>query len=575
MKNALVAGLLRELADYTEMEDDQPYRARAYRRAAQIIAEMQDAIETVAAEGKLEEIQGVGEAIAKKIKEIVNTGKLEALSKTKERIPVDVSSLTRVEGIGPKKVKLLYKQNGIKNLDDLEKAVKAGSLDLRLPGVKTSQQIIERIENARMQTRRVLLVQAEEIVGRVVEELEKIPGLTSYEVAGSFRRRKETVGDLDVLVEGDISDNSLQHFAKGAAVKEVLAVGETKASVKLENNFQVDVRVVPKESWGAALLYFTGSKAHNVELRTRALKMNLHLNEYGLFREDNTTLVAGSSEEEVYSALGLDYIPPELRENKSEIIAAENHTLPKLIELSDIKGDLQMHTTWSDGADSVKSMVENACKLGYEYIAITDHVGSLKIANALDTSRIDQQKKEIERMNYEYKESGINFHILRGAEVNIRSDGTLDMPDKALREFEVVLASIHGGFTDDRQAITRRFVTAMQNENVDIIAHPSGRLLLERAGYEFDLQKLVETAVATETVLEIDGYPNRLDLSDENAREAIKLGCTLSIDTDAHSSSELAFMHSGVYEARRGWVEREDVLNTRSFEDLVRFLGST
>jgi DNA polymerase (family X) len=574
-KNSLVASVLDELADYSEMEDDQPYRARAYRRAAQTISSMDEDIEEISKKRSLREIPGIGEGIEKKIVEILKTGKLQTLEKMKKRNAVDVTSLTKVEGIGPKTVKALYKELKIRNLDDLESAIKDGRLaDFRGLGVKDPNLLLERIQNAKLQSNRVLLVEAENIAKRVRAELSKFPDITRFEITGSFRRKKDTIGDLDVLVETEKPESVVQNFTKTDEVREVILAGEYKASVKFAKNFQVDLRVVPSRSWGAALIYFTGSKAHNIELRTRALRKKYHLSEYGLFKEDNETMVAGKSEEEVYKALDMDYIEPELRENRGEIQAAAAHKIPKLLRREDIRGDLQMHTTWSDGNESIKTMAESARALGHEYIAITDHIGSLKIANAMDANAIKTQQKEIEKINQEYEKQGIDFHVIQGAEVNIKADAMLDMPNSVLKNIQLVLASIHSGFSDDVPKIMKRFSCAFDNENIDIIAHPSGRLILERSGYRFDLAKMIEKSLATETILEIDAYPNRLDLNDENAFDAIKAGCTLSIDTDSHTSSELIYMNGGVDQARRAWAKPADILNTRSYEDLARFLES-
>jgi DNA polymerase (family 10) len=563
---------LRELADYTELEDDQPYRARAYRRAAQTVESLPTAIEDIWAEKKLKDLTGVGENIERKIDEILRTGKLETLEKIKQRIPVDVPSLTRIEGVGPKTVKLLYAKLNVKNLEDLEQAVVAGKLrDFKGLGVKSDQVLLERIQSAKQQTNRILLVQAVQLSARVVDYLKHVPHIEHYAVAGSFRRRKETVGDFDVLIETNDPSDAIQFFTKQDEVKEVLAAGDTKASVKLRNNFQVDVRVVPASSWGAALLYFTGSKNHNIELRTLAIKKGLRLNEYGLYRSDDT-VVAGKTEEEIYEALGMDYIEPEMRENRGEIEVSLKHNLPKLIELKDIKGDLQMHTVWSDGRDKIRAMADKAIQLGYEYIAITDHVGSLKIANAMDESRIIEQRKEIDALNASYERSGIDFHVMQGAEVNIRADGQLDMSDHVLKNLDIVLASIHSGFSDDSEKITMRITSAMENEYVDIIAHPTGRLLMERSGYNFDFRKVIEKSVETETLLEIDGHPNRFDLSDENAMEALKSVKMLSLDTDSHEPAELEYMELGVTQARRAWARKQDILNTISYKEVVKFL---
>jgi DNA polymerase (family X) len=575
LKNSLVAQILSELADYTELEDDQPYRARAYRKAAQTVESIPDAIEDIWVEKRLKDLPGVGENIERKIDEILRTGKLETLEKIKQRIPVDVPSLTRIEGVGPKTVKQLYTKLKVKNLDELEEAIKAGKLrEFRGLGVKSDRVLLERIAGARQQSSRILLVQADALSRRVIDYLKQIPHVERYAIAGSYRRKKETVGDFDVLIETDEPSDAIQFFTRQDEIKEVLAAGDTKASVKLHNNFQIDVRVVPAKSWGAALLYFTGSKAHNIELRTIAIKKNFRLNEYGLFKPDES-MVAGKTEQEIYRALEMDYVEPEMRENHGEIEAAQSHKLPKLVTLGDIMGDLQMHTLWSDGRDKVKAMADKAIELGYEYIAITDHVGSLKIANAMDEMRIEEQRKEIDALNSSYEESGKEFRIMQGAEVNIRADGQLDLPDSVLKHFEIVLASIHSGFSDDSDKITNRIVTAMENEYVDIIAHPTGRLLMERSGYNFDFRRIVEKSISTETLLEIDGHPNRFDLSDENAREALKSVKMLSLDTDSHEPAELEYMILGVSQARRAWARKQDILNTRNYKEVVKFLGKS
>lgn len=567
--------MLLELADYSEVEDDQPYRARAYRRAAQTIEATPEPIEDLWKEKRLQELPGVGENIEKKIVEILKTGRLATLDKIKARIPADVPSLTKIEGIGPKTVKLLYNQLKIRNIDDLEVAVKEGRLrDFRGLGVKSDAILLERINTARLQSNRILLAQALELKERIEKTLKEIPDISRHAFAGSFRRMKETIGDFDIILETDKPREAISFFTKNEdEIKEVLSAGDTKASVKLQNNnFQVDVRVISKESWGAALLYFTGSKSHNIELRTIAIKKGLRLNEYGLSKAaDETAMVAGATEKEIYSTLGMDFIEPELRENRGEIEAATLHRLPKLVKLDDIRGDLQMHTVYSDGLQPIKSMAEKAISLGYDYIAITDHVGSLKIANAMDENRIEEQRKEIENVNESLEQAEKKFHVFQGVEVNIRADGTLDMPDSVLEKVEIVLASIHSGFSDDSEKITKRLVSAMENENVDIIAHPTGRLLLARSGYTFDLRKVVESARQTETVLEIDAHANRLDLNDENAREALKGGVKLSIDTDSHEPSEMDYMLLGVAQARRGWATKQDIVNTMTRGEFEKF----
>lgn len=571
MKNSLVASLLKELADFTELEDEQPYRSRAYRRAAETVESLSTPIEEIASKKELRNLPGVGENIERKIEEIVNTGRLETLEKISKRIPVDVLSLNRVEGIGPKTIKLLYTKLGVKNLDDLEAAAKTGKLSgVKALGIKSEKTLLERIEKARSAVNRILLAQAVELSEKISASFREMPQVERYEIAGSFRRRKETIGDLDILIMTRDPGAVVNFFTKQDGVKEILASGESKASVKLQNNFQVDARVVPEESFGAALLYFTGSKAHNVELRTIAIKKGLRLNEYGLYRDEKA--VAGKTEDEIYQELGMNYIEPELREGRGEIKAAMERALPKLVTLSDIRGDLQMHTIWSDGRAKVDEMARKGVSMGYEYIAITDHVGSLKIANPLDQERIKDQRKEIEKLNLDYEKSGRNFHILQGAEVNIMPDGKLDMQDGALKDLDIVLAAIHSGFSDNSEKITKRLLSAMENEHVDVIAHPTGRLLLERTGYELDISAVIQKALDTETILEIDCHANRLDLDDENAKESIGKGLMLSLDSDSHGTGEMEYMKLGLWQARRAWAEKKDILNTKSYREISRFL---
>ena len=574
MKNSLVAKILEELADYTELEDEQPYRARAYRRAAQTIEGIPEQIEEIAERKELTELSGIGENIEKKIVEILRTGKLKALEDIKKRLPVDLPSLKRVEGVGPKTILLLYEKLKVRNLDEFEAAVKSGKIE-RFPGLglKSAERLLENISNARQRAGRVLLAEAIQISNRVVEQLKQIPHVERFAIAGSFRRRKETIGDFDVLIQTEEPASAIDLFTKKDEVKEVLSSGELKASVILQDRMQVDVRVISEESWGAALLYFTGSKEHNISLRTIAIQKGFKLNEYGLF-DTSEKVVASRTEEEIYGALGMDYIEPELRESRGEIEAAQVHRLPTLVSRDDIKGDLQMHTTWSDGREDIRAMAEKAIALNYEYIAITDHIGSLKIANALDEGRITDQRKEIEKLNENFEKSETQFHILHGAEVNIKYDGRLDMPDRVLKDFDVVLASIHSGFSkSSTEKMTHRIVSSMENEKVDIIAHPTGRLLLERSSYSLDFSRVFQKASDTGTILEMDAHPNRLDLSDENAHEAIRAGLVLALDTDSHDSTELDYMEIGVWQARRAWARKGDILNTKNYKELAKSLS--
>jgi len=566
MKNALVAGILYQVADLLEMQNVQ-FKPQAYRRAARSIESLQKPIEDVATEGTkaLQEIPGVGEAIAEKIEEIVRTGALAYLDELKEGMPINVDELFSVEGIGPRKAKLFYEKLGIRDLDSLERAAKAGKLSkLSGMGEKSEQQILESIKFARTAGKRALLGYILPVADDIKQKLKSLTAVEDVEVAGSIRRMKETIGDIDMLVITEQPGKVSDFFTKMPNVDRVVAKGPTRSTVQLAEGIECDLRVVERKAFGSALMYFTGNKDHNIASRRIAIKKGWKLNEYGLF--SGAKQIAGKTEQEIYSKLGMQYIEPEMREATGEIEAAIKRKLPKLIGYGDVRGDMQVHTKWSDGVNTIEEMAAAAKALGYEYIGISDHVGTLRIAGGMMAGGLVKQSKAIEKARKAVR----GIEILHGAEVSILSDGKLDMKDSVLKELDYVVASVHGGFRQAREQITHRIVSAMENENVDIIGHPTGRLIQERKPYDVDMEKLFETSKRTGALLEINSYPNRLDLNAENVRRAIELGCKTIINTDAHSAEHLKFLRLGIATARRGWVERKDVVNALPMRKMMK-----
>jgi DNA polymerase (family 10) len=567
MKNALVAGILYQVADLLEMQNVQ-FKPQAYRRAARSIESLQKPIEEIAAEGgvkALQKIPGVGEAIAEKIEEIVRAGSLAYLDELKEGMPINVDELFSVEGIGPRKAKLFYEKLGICDLDSLERAAKAGKLR-KLPGMgeKSEQQILESIKFARTASKRALLGYILPVADDIKQKLKSLSAVEDVEVAGSIRRMKETIGDIDVLVITEQPGKVSDFFTKMPNVDRVVAKGPTRSTVQLAEGIECDLRVVERKAFGSALMYFTGNKDHNIASRRIAIKKGWKLNEYGLF--SGAKQIAGKTEQEIYSKLGMQYIEPEMREATGEIEAAQKRKLPKLIGYGDVRGDMQVHTKWSDGVNTIEEMAAAAKALGQEYIGISDHVGTLRIAGGMMAGGIAKQDKAIEKARKAVR----GIEILHGAEVSILSDGKLDMKDSVLKELDYVVASIHGGFRQAREQMTHRIVSAMENENVDMIGHPTGRLIQERKPYDVDMERLFETSKRTGALLEINSYPNRLDLSAENVRRAIELGCKTIINTDAHSAEHLKFLRLGIATARRGWAEKKDVVNALPMKKMTK-----
>ena len=565
MKNQLVAAILDQVADLMEIEAVD-FRTKAYRRAAHTVDTLSEDIKDIKNEGRLQELPGIGAKIAAKIDEIVETGKLKYLDNLKKEFPVDYDALMAVEGLGPRSIKQLYNELCIKNLDDLEKNAKRHRIRrLKGMGDKTEKKILVNIDFARKSTGRNLLGHILPVANEIKRELAGLDYVFRVEVAGSIRRRKETVGDIDILVTTNKPNEVMDYFIGIDLVDDVVVKGPTKSTVRLkENGIDVDLRAFEDEIFGSALMYFTGSKETNVELRRIAIAKGLKLSEYGIFKGDK--LLSGRTEEEIFKTLGMEYIEPELRENTGEIEAAINNKLPKLLDYNDIRGDLQMHTEWSDGSANINDMAYESKKMGYEYIAITDHSGTLRIANGMNEKTILKQMKEINKINNELD----NFMILKGIETNIDSYGLPDVPDKILEDMDIVIAGIHSGFKQNTKELTRRIVSAMENDNINIIAHPTGRKIQERNAYELDLEKIFETSKDTDTLLEVNSQMNRLDLKDMDIRIAIEHGCKLVINTDAHSLSELKNMELGVSTAKRGWAQKGDIVNTLSLKKLLK-----
>jgi len=569
--NLEVAAAFYEVADLLEIKGV-PFKPQAYRRAALAIEALPEDIADVLAEDRLDEIPGVGKGIAKKIREFVETGNLALLSSLREEVPEGVQHLTRLEGIGPKKAAVLARELGIRTVADLEAAAEAGRIrDLPGFGEKTEQNILASIRVSRTAKGRYLLGRILPVARDIEARLLSLPSVGQVSLAGSIRRRKETIGDVDILATSSRPEEVMETFATLPEVERVLVRGPTKTSVVLATGVQVDLRVVEEGHFGAALQYFTGSKEHNIAMRKLAIARNWRLNEYGLVDLATGRTVAGEDEAGIYRALDLAWIEPELREDRGEFEAARTGTLPDVGGYDAIRGDLHVHTRWSEGAHSIGEMADAARALGYEYIAICDHAETLRIARGLSPERLADQAREIERFN---READDGFTILTGTECNIGTDGKLDLPDSILADLDVVVASVHSGFKQTEREMTERVIAAMQNEHVDIIGHPTGRILLSREPYRIDLAAVFDAAAALGVLMEINAFPGRLDLSDVNARSAREHGVSFSLGSDAHNRESLRQMEFGVATARRGWLTAEAIANTRPLDGLRGFLRS-
>ncbi|HSD11564.1 MAG TPA: DNA polymerase/3'-5' exonuclease PolX [Candidatus Binatia bacterium] len=569
MKNPQVAQIFREISAFLEMEGV-PFKPRAYEKAAESIAALEDPIERVFACGgvkALEEIPGIGKSFAAKIAEFLATGKIVDHEKLRDATPVDLEHLLGIEGLGPKGIKSLYEHLGVRTLADLEAAARAGKIR-EAPGFgeKSEQKILQGIGFLEARTGRLPIGAVLPLAREIEARLREIAGVEQVAIAGSLRRRKETIGDMDFLVVASEPALVMKRFASMPEVAVVHGRGSTKGSVRLSIGMDADLRLVPADSFGAALQYFTGSKDHGVACRKIAIEKGLKLNEYGVFRGSRS--VAGRSEEEVYAALGLPWIPPELREDRGEIAAALAGKLPHVLDYGSLRGDLQTQTSWTDGADSIEAMARAAKKLGLEYIAITDHTRSLAMTRGSDEEKLRRQMADIDAINAKLR----GFRILKGAEVNIQRDGTLDIDDATLAALDVVGVAVHSHFHLPRKEMTERVCRAMRSPHADILFHPTGRVLGRREPYEIDFEEVVRVAVETGTALEIDAFPDRLDLNDDHARRAVEAGVKLTIDSDAHSATHFSFLDYGIAVARRAWVEAKNVLNTQPVERLLASL---
>jgi DNA polymerase (family 10) len=565
MQNQQISRIFSDIAQILEIKGENVFRVRAYERASQNIGSLTEDIGNLIKEDRLTEIPGIGKDLSERIKEYAQTGKIKIYEQLKRSVPEGLLDLLKIPSVGPKTAKLLYDELKIRSIPELEKAIK----DNKLKGIfgikqKTIENILKGIDIIKRGKERMLLASAAQLADEFVAALRKIAQVKKISIAGSLRRKKETVRDIDLLVISDKPGKVMDFFVRLPLVREVLAKGQTKSSVRTAADVQVDCRVVEAGSFGAALLYFTGSKNFNIKLRQMAIKRGLKINEYGVFKKDR--LVAGASEEEIFKLLRMGYVEPELREDTGEIELARQNKLPHLIEPKDIKGDLHVHSTWSDGENSIFELAEAAKRLGYSYIAVTDHSQGLKVAGGMSVADLRKKKTEIDKLNKALR----NFRVLYATEVDIDSSGKIDYKDEVLKEFDLVAAAIHTGFKQGSQQLTRRLVRACENRYVHIIAHPTGRLLGSRDAYDLDFDELLKAARSTNTLLEINAFPNRMDLNDLNCRRAKDAGVRLAIGTDSHSAGQLKSMGLGIALARRGWLSAKDVINTLGVEGLLK-----
>jgi DNA polymerase (family 10) len=569
MKNFEVVKVLSEIAIFLEMDEVQ-FKPRAYEKAARSIEALEEDVEEIYKKGGIKalmEIPGVGRNIAGKIEELITTGKLKYYEELKKKVPVDLENLSRIEGLGPKKIKVLWQKLKIKNINDLEKAALAHKIS-KLPGFKekTEQNIIKGIEFSKKSKGRYVLGFALPLVRDIENRLRNLPEVKKVLVAGSVRRMKETIGDADFLVISDKPKKVMDFFTSMPEVIDVIGKGGTKSTVKLKTGMDADVRVLQEESFGAALQYFTGNIDHNIAMRRIAQEKGWKLSDYGLFQ--GSKQIDAKSEEEVYEKLGLQWVPPELRENTGEIEAAMKNNLPKLIDYKDLKGDLQTNSNWTDGANSIKEMAEEARKIGLEYIVITDHSKSLAMTGGLDEKMLLKQGKEIEKLNEQIN----GIRILRGVELNILKDGSLDITDEALEKLDFVGAAVHSHFNLSKEEMTKRVLKAIENPNVDFLCHPTTRQIQRREPIQLDVEKIMEAAKDNGTILDIDSYPDRLDLKDEYIRKAVEIGAKLGVSSDAHSVVQLHYLELGIAQARRGWATAKDIVNTKKVEEFLKML---
>ncbi|MBL7150279.1 MAG: DNA polymerase/3'-5' exonuclease PolX [Candidatus Pacebacteria bacterium] len=575
MKNQELAKIFYEIAAYLEMEGV-AFKPYAYEKAALALETLEEDIEEIYKKGglpALKDIPGIGESIAEKIEEYLKKGKIKYYQELKKKTPLNIEELTAVEGMGPKKVKILYQKLGIRNLKDLEKAARAHKIaPLFGFGEKTEKNILEGIAFLKRSKGRFLLGDILPVAREVYEKLKNLKEVEEISPAGSVRRMKETIGDVDFLVVSQKPQKVMAFFTSLPEVIKIWGKGTTKASVKMREGFNMDIRVIPRKSYGSALQYFTGSKEHNIATRRIAMDKGLKLSEYGLFR--GPKMIAGETEKGIYKVLGMEWIPPEMRENQGEIEAASERKLPRIIDYDDIKGDLHCHSKWDGGANSIEEIAKASIEIGYQYIGISDHTKFLRIEHGLDEKKLAQQRKEIEKLNSRLRQGfggQAKFKILQGAETNILNDGSIDIKDEALKKLDYVIAGIHSNFKMEKGKMTERIIRAMKNPYIKIISHPTGRILKRRDEYQIDFDKILRVARETGTILEINSFPERLDLNDQNIRRAKTAGVKMVINTDAHHKDQLRFIEFGVAQARRGWAEKEDIINAHPLEKLLKF----
>lgn len=572
MKNQELSKIFFEIANYLEI-DGVSFKPFAYRKVAMVLDSLKDDVGEIYRNGgtkALQEIPGVGEGIANAIEEYLKTDKIKQFEQLKKKLPFKVDELLKVEGLGPKKIKVLYQKLKVKNLKDLEKAAKAHKIaPLFGFGEKTEKNILQGLEFLKKSKGRFLLGEIMPSVKEVIVRLKNQKEIKAVSVAGSVRRQKETIGDIDILVVSEDSKETAKFFVSMPEVEKIWANGETKCSVRFKEGFDIDLRMVEQKSFGSALQYFTGSKEHNIATRKIAIEKGLKLSEYGVFSGEKQ--IAGKTEEDVYKAIGLPYIEPEMRHDDGEIQAALEGKLPVLVELKDIMGDLHCHTVDSDGENSIEEMVKAAMDMGYEYVGISDHTKFLGITNGSDEKRILAQREIIGKLNLKFKSENLKFRVLHGCEVDITADGTLAMEDSILEKMDYVIASVHSSMKMEKKEMTERIIKALENPNVDIFGHPTGRLLGQRDEYKMDFDKILEVAKKTGTILEINSSPFRLDLNGFNVRRAKSKGIKMIINTDSHKKEQLDLMEYGIGQARRGWAEKADIVNTNSVEELLNY----
>ena len=571
MTNQEIAEILVHISQIMDIQGENPFKIRAYIKAAETIEALTFQLSSLEDKDKIQELPGIGEAISKKIKELLETGKLKYYEDLKKSEYAPLIELLRIPGVGPKHAKLVHDKLGVKSIEELRKAAKAGKLR-ELPGLgeKVEQNILQGIQQVKKFMERYSLAFIYPRAQNILEELKKIKETKQITLGGSLRRMKETIGDVDILVASGKPKPVMDAFVHLPQTVKVLSQGSTRSSIVTKDGFQVDIRVVKPESFGAAQHYFTGSKAHNIRIRSLGIDRGLKVNEYGVFRGKKS--IAGKTEKEVFKSVGLPYIPPELREDQGEIEAAQKSKLPHLIELKDLKGDLHVHSNWTDGNNTIEEMAEAAQKRGYQYIAICDHSPTIGITNGLTPQRLKKHNEEIDKLNERFSRTKGTFRILKGIEVDIRSNGQLDFEDEILKGLDIVVAAVHTKFTQSQEEMTKRIIKAMENPHVDIFAHPTGRLIGRREAYQVDMDRLMDACKANGKALELNAYPERLDLSDLNCRKAKEKGIKIAISTDAHQDGHYDWISFGVSTARRGWIEPEDVINTLPLTKLLKWL---